>query len=157
MKAVTGEDGVRLSEFEAVVQDLLQSTGASRTTLRLDTPGKDFPVVAEACAEGVPSIAAEVGISQRGAATAQRLMETGEPLIQGDCARADPPPPKELLTVYGVQAQMLGPVSRGGQVVGWLSVHYAPSPREWREDDVAALEHAVERVEAELGKHGDHD
>ena len=145
-----------LSEFDAVVRSLLQSTGASRTTLRLDTPGKDFPVVAEARAEGVPSIAAEVGISQRGAATAQRLMETGEPLIQGDCARADPPPPKELLSVYGVQAQMLGPISRAGQVVGWLSVHYAPSPREWGEDDVAALKHAVERVEAELGKHGDH-
>ena len=145
-----------LSDFDAVVWNLLQSTGASRTTLRLDSPGKDFPVVAEACAEGVPSIAVEVGISQRGAATAQRLMETGEPLIQGDCARADPAPPKELLSIYGVEAQMLGPISRAGRVVGWLSVHYVPGPREWEEDDVTALEHAVERVELELGKHGDH-
>ena len=44
-----------------------------------------------------------------------RLMETGEPLIQGDCARADPPPPKELLSVYGVQAQMLGPFRAAGR------------------------------------------
>jgi maleate isomerase len=146
-----------LTEFDAVVRELLQATGASRTTLRLETPGQDFPVVAEACAEGVASIAAEVGISQRAAATAQRLIDTGEPLIQGDCARADPPPPKELMSVYGVQAQMLGPISRGGQVTGWLSVHYAPSPREWGEDDVAALKDAIGRVEAELGRQNRRD
>ena len=138
--------------FKDVVEDLLRSTRASRSTLRLDTPGKDFPVVAEACADGVRSIAQEVSISQRGAATAQRLMETGEPLIQADCARADPPPPQELLTVYGVQAQMLGPISQDGRVVGWLSVHYAPSTREWSDDDVAALKQAVARVQDALEK-----
>jgi maleate isomerase len=146
-----------LSEFDSVVQELREAVAASRTTLRLDTPGKDFPVVAEARAEGVPSIAAEVSISQRGAATAQRLFETRKPLIQSDCANADPPPPKELLSVYGVQAQMLGPIVRDEDVVGWLSVHYMPSPREWGEDDVAALEQAVGRVEAELDKRENRD
>jgi len=107
-------------------------------------------VVAEARADGVASIAAETSISQRGAATAQRLFETGTPLIQNDCDQADPPPPRELLTVYGVQAQMLGPISQDGRVIGWLSVHYAPSPREWSENDVAALERAMGRVEQVL-------
>ena len=143
-----------MREFDSVVEGLLRATGASRTTLRLDTPGQDFPVVAEARAEGVASIAGETSISQRGAATAQRLFETRRPLIQKDCAQADPPPPKELLSVYGVQAQMLGPILQGGRVIGWLSVHYAPSPREWAEDDVAALERAVARVERALGDRG---
>ena len=89
-------------------------------------------MVAEACGEGVPSIAAETSISQRGAATARRLFETHKPLVQDDCAHADPPPPPELLSVYGVQAQMLGPIVHDGRVVGWLSVHYVPSPRKWR-------------------------
>jgi maleate isomerase len=143
-----------LSEFDTVVQELLQATGASRTTLRLDTPGQDFPVIAEARADGVASIASETSISQRGAATAQRLFETGAPLIQNDCSEADPPPPKELLSVYGVQAQMLGPISQDGRVIGWLSVHYAPSPRDWGQDDIAALEQAVGRVEEALGERG---
>jgi maleate isomerase len=142
-----------MDELNAVVQDLLTAAGASRTTLRLDTPGEDFPVAAEACADGVVSIAAEASISQRGAATARRLLETGRPLIQEDCAHADPPPPKELLSVYGVQAQMLGPISRDGRIVGWLSVHYTPSPRKWDESDVAALEDAVRRVEEALRRH----
>jgi maleate isomerase len=141
-----------LGEFETVLKELLRAVGASRTTLRLDTPGQDFPVVAEARAEGVASIAAETSISQRGAATAQRLFETRKPLIQADCAHADPPPPNELLTVYGVQAQMLGPILQDGRVIGWVSVHYLPNPRKWGEEDVAALRQAMNRVEEALGE-----
>lgn len=137
----------RSGSFDDLVKELLLATRASRTTLRLDTPGHDFPVVAEACGDGVPSIAGETSISQRTAATARRLMETGEPLVQRDCAKADPPPPKELLTAYGVRAQMLGPVSLDGRVVGWLSVHYTKSTRDWNDGDVLALMRAVAGVE----------
>ena len=47
---------------------------------------------------------------------------------------------------------MLGPIKGDAQVIGWLSVHYAPSTREWGAGDVAALERAVERVEQALRK-----
>jgi GAF domain-containing protein len=44
----------------------------------------------------------------------------------------------------------VAPVVRDERLLGILSVHYAPGPREWTAEDVAALERAVEQVLAEL-------
>jgi maleate isomerase len=157
MRALTGgrrslASGIlyALMAHQAVIDDLLETTGASRTTLRLDTPGDVFPVVAEAVAPGIRSIKDEKGIDLKAAATFQFLEHELRPLIQNDCSSGDNPPPPELIALYGVHAQMLGPVVRDGRLVGIVSVHYAPSPREWSEADVAALEHAVARIQSEL-------
>jgi GAF domain-containing protein len=47
---------------------------------------------------------------------------------------------------------MLAPVVLGGEVVGLVSVHYAPGPRQWTEDEIAAVEEIVGRVERALNE-----
>ncbi len=137
--------------FDEILRDLLTATGASRTTLRLDTPGRNFPALGEALADGVRPIRQDESLDQRNAPTARWLMEKHEILVQGDCATADPRPPAELMEVYGVKAQMLGPIVHESDVIGWISVHYVPSTRTWSEEDIGALRMAVARVRAQLG------
>jgi len=137
--------------FEETVEELLQATGASRTTLRLDRAGGFFPVVAEALAPGVESIAGDSSIDLRASPTFQFLEREQRLLIQPDLLAADPAPPPELIERYGARAQMLAPLVRDGRLVGILSVHYAPGPREWTAVEVDRLEQAVERVLSGLG------
>jgi GAF domain-containing protein len=132
------------------VEELLERTGATRTTLRLDRPGAVFPVAAEALAPGARSIRDETGIDLRKAATVQFLEREQRNLIQGDCGAGDYPAPPELIELYGVKAQMLAPIVRDGRLAGIVSVHYAPSTREWSAGDVEALDDAARRVLEEL-------
>ena len=46
---------------------------------------------------------------------------------------------------------MLAPVVSDDRLVGIVSVHYSDGPRTWTEEDVSALEEAVEQVERALG------
>jgi GAF domain-containing protein len=136
---------------QEIVEELLLQTGASRTTLRLDSPEAFFPVVAEARAPGTGSIAADSSIDLGAAPTFQFLARERRLLIQPDLLAADPAPPPELVERYGARAQMLAPIVRAEQLVGILSVHYAPGPREWTAEDVAVLQRAVARVLKALG------
>jgi GAF domain-containing protein len=136
--------------FQTTIENLLQRTGASRTTLRLDRPEGFFPVVAEALAPGVRSIADDSTIDLRASATFRSLDQERELLIQSDLLAADPAPPAELIELYGARAQMLAPVVRDDALAGIVSVHYSPGPRTWTNEDVAALEEAVDQVLAEL-------
>jgi pimeloyl-ACP methyl ester carboxylesterase len=137
--------------FQAIIEELRVDTAASRTTLRLDTPAMNFPAVAEALAPGVKPIKHDYSLDQRGAATAQYILEKRKPLVQDDCAIADPAPPRALMDIYDVKAQMVAPVQNGSAVLGWVSVHYNQGPRHWSEDDVAALAHCVELLEHSPG------
>lgn len=137
--------------FEALLAALRSDLGASRTTLRLDTPGKNFPAVAEATAPGVAPIRADESLDQRGAATARWIMDHRTILVQDDCSTADPPPPAELIAVYGVRAQMLAPViTSDGTLRGWISVHDTRGPRAWQPGDVDRLAAAASEVRREL-------
>ena len=139
------------TELQAVVEDLLVAVGASRATIRLDTPGDAFfPVVAEATAPGIRSIRDETGIDLRSAPTFQQLDRTLDVLIQGDLLATDTPPPPELIAQYGARAQMLAPVVRDGRMVGFVSAHSGPDVRAWGETDVGAIRTAAARVEAIL-------
>ena len=138
------EDLVR--NFKSILEDLLAKTKASRTTLRLDVPERGFQVngvVAEALAPGVKSIATETSLQQRKSQTAGYIEQNRTILVQNDCENATPSPPKELMKIYGTKAQMVAPVVRGADMVGWVSVHYNVSTREWSREDIAALEAAV--------------
>jgi len=135
-----------VGNFKGILEELLAKTKASRTTLRLDVPARGFQVngvVAEALAPGVKSIAVETSLQQRKSQTASHLEQHRKILVQNDCANAIPNPPKELMQIYGTKAQMLAPIVRGADLVGWVSVHYNPSTREWSSEDVAALEAAA--------------
>ena len=134
-----------VARFRKILDDLRSKTKASRTTLRLDDEKHGFfvnGVVAESLAPGISSIAAETQLQQRKSGTASYLEKHREILVQNDTANADPQPPKELIAIYGTKAQMMAPVVRADKMVGWISVHYNVSTREWSREDVAALEAA---------------
>lgn len=138
--------------FQALIEELLERTGASRTTLRIDDePGVEFPVKAEALAPGIDSIAGDLALQVRVSATFQWVDRERRVLVQEDLLVADPAPAPQLIEKYGARAQMLAPIQHGGEVVGLVSVHYAPGPRKWTDEEVAALEEVVERVQRELG------
>src|SRR5436190_2039759 len=101
--------------FQHIIEDLREATGASRTTLRLDRPDADFPVVAESVAPGERSIAGETSIAQGSAALAQKMRRQLQLIVQDDCLKADTRPPQGLLDVYGVKAQMLHPIQQDGE------------------------------------------
>jgi GAF domain-containing protein len=142
------------ASYQEILEELLGSTGASRTTLRLDLADEDTgldAVAAEALAPGVRSIRDDTSIRNlRGSSTVRFLDEHRRPLVQEDCLAADPAPPPELMELYGVRAQMVAPLVRESRLIGVISVHYVPGPREWSAEDVAALQKAVERVQREL-------
>jgi GAF domain-containing protein len=134
--------------WQALMEELLERTGASRTTLRIDDePGRVFPVKAEALAPGIGSIAGDDTIPIRESATFKWIDRERRILVQEDLLTADPAPAADLMERYGGRAQMLAPVQRGGELVGLVSVHYAPGPRAWTAEDVAALESVLARIE----------
>lgn len=138
--------------FQALMEELRDRTEASRTTLRIDDePGVEFPVKAEALAPGINSIAGDNTIAIRASATFKWVDKERRILVQEDLLAADPAPAPELIERYGGRAQMLAPVQRAGELVGLVSVHYAPGPRRWSDEEVRVLEDIVERVERELG------
>jgi maleate isomerase len=136
--------------FQAIVERLLTETGASRTTLRLAAPEAVFPVVAEARAPDVASIAGSTSIDLRAAPTFQFLERERRLLIQSDLLDAEVAPPPQLIAQYGARAQMLAPILRDDRLVGILSVHYAPGPRDWTPEDIGALERARDEIVAQL-------
>jgi GAF domain-containing protein len=137
--------------FQELMEELRDRTGASRTTLRIDDePGIEFPVKAEALAPGIGSIAGDNTIAIRASATFQWVDRERRILVQEDLLSADPAPAPELIERYGGRAQMLAPVQRAGELVGLVSVHYAPGPRRWTGEEIGAVEEIVGRVEREL-------
>jgi len=141
------------ARLDAILTALRQSVGAARVTLRLDDDRRQLSVAdvtAEAVAPGVASLRGQTSIDQRAAGTIHWLEAHRRVLVQEDLRGADPAPPAALVTVYGATAQMLGPVIRGGHLVGWVSVHHTGGPRRWSASDVVALERAVHAVHREL-------
>jgi len=144
-----------VADFQALMDDLLNKVGASRTTIRLDVPTHGFAVngvVAEGRAEGINSIAVETSLQQRKTQTASWLERERRILVQNDCLTAEFQPPKELMQIYGTRAQILAPIIRGDALTGWISVHSNPSPREWAPADVAAVEAAVKTAHSILDR-----
>jgi maleate isomerase len=143
------------ARFQETMEGLLEATGASRTTLRLDLLDEDAgldAVAAEALAPGVHSIKEDTSISNlREVPTVRFLEEQRRLLVQNDCIGAEPASPPELVDVYGVRAQMLAPLVREDRLIGVISVHYVPGPRDWSAEDIAALQEAAEHVQRELG------
>jgi GAF domain-containing protein len=142
------------TSFQVIMEDLLRSTESSRTTLRLDLSDQDAgldAVVAEALAPSVRSLRGDTSIRNLRDVSTVRFLETQRRLlVQNDCSADDLAPPPELIELYGVKAQMLAPIVREDRLVGVISVHHAPGPRDWSAEDVAALREAIEHVQREL-------
>ena len=147
----TVELRARLGEILAALRD---ATRAARVTFRVDLPERGLhcnDVAAEALAPGVKSLRGQTAIDQRAAGSIRWLDDSKRPLVQNDLrGHVEPAPPPELMSIFGVTAQMLGPVVRGGALTGWISVHVEGGPRQWTEADVRALESAIDGVQHEL-------
>jgi maleate isomerase len=142
-----------LAKLESIMNDLLKDTSASRTTIRIDIPDKNCHVdmvAAEAVAPGIPGLKVDSSLNQWSLATVQWLEANKQILVQDDCQNAPVPPPKALMNVYGVKAQMLYPLIWQDEVLGWVSVHYIPSVRHWTEADIEAIGAASNRVKKVL-------
>lgn len=137
--------------FQAVVEELLAATRASRCTLRLDVPDDFFPVAHEALAPGAPSISDDRTTDLRTAPVVRQLLETGRQVVQDDCASAfDDPDFQRMLGVYGgLAAQIVTPVFVDGRLTAIVSLHQLGAPRQWSEEERALAAGAGERV-AEL-------
>lgn len=133
-----------------IIGELHAATAASRTTLRLDAPGEDFPVAAESLAPGMRSIAGDLSFGIRSSGTVRQLEREQKVLVQRDILGVEPAPAPELIERYGARAQMLAPLSRDGRLIGIVSVHHAGSVRDFTPEEVAALERAVALILAEL-------
>ena len=145
-------DGLKQA-FDAILAELLNTIGASRTTLRLDDAAYGFhvdDVAGEAVAPGENSLRGQTSINQRAAATAQWVDRNRRMLVQSDLSTGEPAAPAALIKLYGVRAQMLAPIEREGRLDGWISVHEARGPRNWTEQEQAALRKAVDQVLREL-------
>jgi maleate isomerase len=138
-----------ISELQLILKDLLQLTDASRTTVRMDIPEQNSNMdvaLVEALAPGIDSIKSLSSLVQRKLPTVIFMDEKRINLIQEDCANAEVSPPKDLISAYGVKAQMLGPLVWEQELFGFISVHYIPSIRHWSQQDIAALDDAKQRV-----------
>lgn len=133
---------------QLLMDELRVATGATRTTLREAGAAGDFAVIAESLADGARSLRGDRTLDPRAGATFRFLTENDGVLVQDDAAAHEFAPPRELREHYGMRAQMLGPIKRDGELVGIVSVHYGPDPRQWRRTDIAALERAVAQAAA---------
>lgn len=132
-----------------VCERLLAGTAADRVTVRLDLPDLGLDVehpCAQATRQGIRPLETAIPGGQRSLDTIAWLAGRRQLLVQPDFSRP-PYPPAALREAYGVKAQMLAPVIRGGALTGWLSVH-SGRPRDWGPDDLASLGEAATAVHA---------
>ena len=140
-----------MAEIDDVLQALLDSTGASRVTLRENVPGDyAFPVTHEALAPGVGSLREERTVDLRSQPVALEVA-AGRQVVQDDCATAydDPAFHRMRETYGGLAAQIVTPVLADGRVAAIVSLHQLGSPRHWTDDEIETCMAAAARV-AEL-------
>ncbi len=135
--------------LEDVLRDLLETTRASRVTLRRDVPGEQpFPVVEEVLAPGVGSIRGESSVHLPSQPVVLEV-HRGVQVVQDDSAHAyDDPAFLRMLDAYGgLAAQIVTPVMRDGTLEGILSLHQLGEPRAWTAEEVSAARRTAERIE----------
>ena len=136
-----------MSEIDALLHDLLASTGASRVTLREDRPDDVFPVTHEALADGAAPITGVVTPDMARQPVVLQVQQ-GRQVVQDDClASSEEPHFRAMLELYGgLRAQIVTPVMRGGRVAAIVSLHQLGRTRQWTEEEVARARETAERV-----------
>jgi GAF domain-containing protein len=136
--------------LQAVVEELLVATDASRCTLRQESEDEFFPVTHEALAPGAPSIRGERSVDLRTAPVVRQLLETKRQVVQDDCGRAfDDPGFRRMLTAYGgLAAQVVTPVFVDERLAAIVSLHQLDAPRRWSAEELELANQAAERVRA---------
>jgi GAF domain-containing protein len=145
-----------VAALDQISADLLKETRASRVTVRVDMPSRDFRpefVLAEALSPGEKSLRGIRRINQHQSQPVHWMRRNKRPLIQNDVTTDGPPVPEVLSSNYGTKAQMLGPLLNKEELIGWISVHFNDGPRDWSAGDVGALERAVSKAQICLRDH----
>ena len=136
-----------MTEIDAVLEQLLAATGASRVTVREDVAGDVFPVTHEVLADSVRPI--------RGVATPEMArqpvvleIQKGRQVVQDDClAASEEPHFRVMLELYGgLRAQIVTPVLREGRVAAIVSLHQLGRTRRWTAAEAEAARGAAARV-----------
>lgn len=138
------------------LQDVLESlrieADAGRTTVRLDDCGLGFDVdtvAAETLSEDVHSIRTLNTFDQKGAAAIRWLNKHRRTFVMNDCLDPWDPevaPERAVVETYGIRSEMVAPVIKDGEFVGWVSVHYTEGARTWTSAEIARIEAACDRV-----------
>ncbi len=138
----------RDGRLERELRRLLEETGATRVTLRSERPDDFYPVTHETLSPGAISIRDGAGVDLRGQPVARLLEETGEQVVQHDCATAfDDPAFQLMLEAYGgLASQIVTPILEGGRLVAILSLHQCGEPRTWTDDEIALAAGTADRV-----------
>ncbi len=136
-----------MTEIDAILEQLLAATGASRVTLRQEVTGDVFPVTHEALADGAASIK---GVATPDMARQPVVLEVqqGRQVVQEDClAASEEPHFRAMLELYGgLRAQIVTPVVRDGRVAAIVSLHQLGHTRQWGQEEIDAARTAAERV-----------
>lgn len=139
-----------MRDFQPSVDALFAALRPSRIILRLETPGAFYPVVAEALAPGVRSVAGGPEPDFAQAPTWLYVTRELRPLVQ-DAVEGHPLGlPAALIGHYGVRAQLLVPVVRGDRFVGVVGIHVSDGPRRWTDDELALADAFARQVAREL-------
>lgn len=145
----------KLAKVQPVLDELLKHLNASRITLRTDVEGMDYPVMAEAEAPGVPTIAHLTEIGQRDADTVKWIGREQRVLVVNDANNSNPTCPAEMTSEFNLKAFILVPlgIQANGSQVGWISVHVNEDTRDWSQEEVSKAESAGEKIKGILGNY----
>lgn len=141
-----------MATLVALLEELLDTTRASRVTLRRDVEGfSAFPVVSEALAPGVGSLRDERTVNLATQPVVREIQQ-GRQVVQDDCANAyDDVEFQAMLVAYGgLAAQIVTPIQIAGRLEAILSLHQLGAPRTWTVAEIAAATTTADRVQAEL-------
>jgi len=147
-----------LDAVQEILDALCTDVDAGRTTVRLDDCGLGFHVdtiAAESLSDGVHSIKTLTSLDQKNAAAVKWLVANRRTFVMNDTL--DPwdaavAPEKEVIEGYGIRSEMVAGVVKGGDLVGWVSVHYTKGPRVWTQAEISRIEAACESVRKVLEK-----
>lgn len=137
MDASRNAGELRAAALQAIVDVLRRESHVQRCTLRLDRPGEIFPVVYEACEDGVTSLIGETTIVLTGQLVVEALRSGALQVIQDDSAAAsDDPAFQRMLVAYGgLAAQIVTAVRAGDRLAGIVPLHALGAPRAWTADE----------------------
>ena len=141
-----------LQSLRDIASRLRAGTGASRTTIRLDSRrlGQELGiVVAESLADGARSLEGQTTPDIHNSAAVRWLVENRRTFVMEDCSNPWAPevaPEDYVIRLYGIRSEMVRGVFRGEELVGVVSVHYTKGPRQWGDGELAMIESACDEV-----------
>lgn len=123
--------------IESAASTLRERLGVSRVTVRLD-PESNLRIVAEARADGVPSLRDENAIDQMATETVRWAVANRRVLVCNDAAKESPRTPQAMIEQFGLRAFMIAPIEVSGSFVGTVSIHSAET-RAWTQQEIDAV------------------